>query len=817
MRKSILYLIYAAALLVLLYFTSVLNAAMSFIAKVTAPIQCQDIILFSIGLVLMILVEVLRRKYPLPKPKPRISDTPPYPLYNDQPTHLDTYGRTATANLLISKIFSTFHSEQRKGAEGSIVININEAYGFGKTFFLKLIESKLSSDYQGQNILINFRPWLCDSEQAIIRELFTQLRNSLDIATLRSDIMKYLQLLLLQSKEFAPFEIKPLYSLLPDPLRDNSLQQLHDSIKHGLQTIDRPIIITIDDVDRLHDKELTAVLKLIRDTADFPNIFYIVAADNEYLKLMLEHQGVKQPEVFLQKFFNLDFLLPAHESVPIARLKEELCQVLNKYGYDSSTISQVIMPLSQFPRLNKIFTNMREVYRFLNIYSSSLDMLQAYDNLNAIDPYELFCLTIIRHLRTDVYKKLRDQNDEFLEVISRDNIDSRYHLKEDVNIDKIRRTKEILRNIAQARGGSPSKEEKEREREKAEKRSLNDAIALNEVSYDEIVAIMLDSLFGRVDQRGENSICRINAYFLYFSGRIESNKLTMAQTIDIIRKKQPDYEKALQQLLESNRSNALFNNFSFAYHSAQIDKIDALRKFYTLLKFQHNYRKEHDPTMRSAFEEYISRYHDSYFTFLYELYGRHSENSREEKDSATEALMDFCRTEPDLHLIALTIYIFSSRLDDFSVGDRNFIVQAMSTISDRLIQEKMANRHITDVKAETFETIRLLKDEFSIKDSWLKKFQEFLCQDEKRCRQWLGSMVNIYSNGNVDWNYHRHDAILGEYANSGEELLEAIKQKFPDCSEAIEELKFLQKHTSLDGIISKDSKYMELAREAYAQ
>lgn len=426
MKKSTLY-IYAIVLLALLYFDKVLTLVMSAICYIIAPIHCIGILLSFTGLILIITVEILRHHYFIRRPKLSISTSDAYPLYNDQPSNIDSYERSTSARLLISKIFSTFTTQQQQGSDGALVININETYGAGKTTFLKIIEQELDTSHHDKYALINFRPWLCESEQAIIRELFTLLGNQMNIDSVKSDLRQYLHLLLLQTEQIVPAGLKPFYAFIPHKLSNKTLQQLHDDIKTSLKHIEYPIIVTIDDVDRLQEKELTAVLKLIRDTADFPNIFYIVAADNSHLEVMLRNQGIENPAVYLHKFFNLDFLLPAHESVPAKILRKELDCILRKYGYSLKVVSTSLMMLLQIPHLNKIFVNLRDVYRFLNIYTSSLDLLYLNNNLSHIDPYELFCLTIIRHLRIDIYKKLRDRNDELLEVVYQ-GLDSYYRM-----------------------------------------------------------------------------------------------------------------------------------------------------------------------------------------------------------------------------------------------------------------------------------------------------------------------------------------------------------------------------------------------------
>ena len=65
MKRHILYSLYIAVLLALLYFDKVLTFVMNIICKLTHPIQCSGIVLCAIGTVVVIAIEILRRKYPI--------------------------------------------------------------------------------------------------------------------------------------------------------------------------------------------------------------------------------------------------------------------------------------------------------------------------------------------------------------------------------------------------------------------------------------------------------------------------------------------------------------------------------------------------------------------------------------------------------------------------------------------------------------------------------------------------------------------------------------------------------------------------------
>lgn len=810
MNKPTRIIAYILILLSILYISKVGPFIMSALTSITAPIHCRGIILATIAAIIFFLIEILLDKYPIPNPKRIKRPTTTTPLYSDQPTSEDKYGRDTSAFLLVQKIFSTFNASQAD--KGSFVININEAYGFGKTSFLHIFAKHLQAQQQPY-LFIDYRPWLCENEQAIVKEFFTLLSSNLKDTSLNDDIKQYTSLLLDESSKLAPWWAKIPLTLFAKTIKPNSLKETHDRIKASLQDIDRPIIVTIDDVDRLQEKELTAVLKLIRDTADFPNIFYVVAADNTHLEMMLSKMGIQNPKNYLKKFFNLDYLLPAHESVPTKILQSELEKILKSYSYPHNLIVSALMMFQRLPNMDKAYVNMREVYRFLNAYTSSLDILQHNGNLHLVDPYELFCLTIIRHLRLDIYKKLRDRNDEFLEVINR-SLDACFHLKDDFNIVKIQRNKTILQHMDASRKDLPSTEERKQRQAEAEKLTLDDAVRLTETSRDKMVAFILDHLFSNVDNRDERSICRCNVYFLYFSGKVESTKLTTAESIDILKMSQPTYESALNSLFKSNKADAFISNFSYAYHQTNIGKEDAMKKFYTLLKWQFNYNSSLGKQLFDTFEDYINKGHESFIYFLFELYGRDSNDDQRQVDKATEdSLRSYCESEPDINMLTLAFFIFSQRLGNFRFG-REFVNPMLNSLADRLIKERMNGINpLHDVDESTFNTMILLKDEFATNKQWDAKLEQFLCEDKNRCMQWLSSMISFYSNGHIDWNYRHHVAIMGEYADSGDHLMESIKQKFPDYSKVAEELMSFQNYRSLSGLTLSNSKYIQMARE----
>lgn len=308
------------------------------------------------------------------------------PFYFDSPTSSDLFNRKSYAKLLLDKIYSSFSNQERN--YHSFVIHIGEHYGQGKTSFLMMLDEEIKNR-KVPVINIHFEPWLCDTEIGIVNEFFDSFRIEVGeyLPRLNRPMRQYLKLLL----ETFKYEANG-FSLSFSPFLEgkSTLKSTHDLIKDELMTIDRPVIITIDDVDRLQDKELMMVLKIIRDTADFPNVFYIVAADNLHLKRMLNSLNIDNAEEYLKKFFNLEFQLLANENVAFEELLKLLDRKYQELAIDIKTRAWYISQIRNVVYIRDAFSNMRDVYRFVNSYFLAIDSMQDIRQLNLFD---LFLLT----------------------------------------------------------------------------------------------------------------------------------------------------------------------------------------------------------------------------------------------------------------------------------------------------------------------------------------------------------------------------------------------------------------------------------------
>lgn len=339
------------------------------------------------------------------------------------------------------------------------------------------------------------------------------------------------------------------------------MKETHDKIRDELQKIDRPVIITIDDVDRLQSKELMMVLKLIRDTADFPNVFYIIAADNIHLKKMLNIQHIDDAETYLEKFFNLEFQLPANENVAFNEL---LNLITDKYkALQIENADDYIKQITNVPYIKNVFPNLRDVYRFVNIYFLAIDSISDAIKLNMFD---LFLLNIIQMQNLEFYMQLRDNSLNIFNVIKSGN-DIKLVWRDDLNIVEQHNRKEIFKRLERIKAEDGEKREQKEEEEK-QKRILDftEIEESTKITSDKIVPEIMNILFGDSSNRvvEENRISRYNMYFRYFANTEASYMVSRMEVVAMLNSEENAYRKDLDNIFKQKRDEMFLSEYTNA-------------------------------------------------------------------------------------------------------------------------------------------------------------------------------------------------------------------------------------------------------------
>ncbi|MES2827103.1 MAG: P-loop NTPase fold protein [Bacteroidota bacterium] len=215
----------------------------------------------------------------------------------------DSLNRRSFARRIAEKI----QSKPLLDNAGALAIGITGEWGSGKSSFKNLIKNSLYTD---NRIIIEFNPWRSSSSEKIIEDFFELLIAKLKVydQNLSANIYSYAKTLTSIDENIFTKSAQAISDLFETANKN----EIYDSINDSIKRINKQIIIFIDDLDRLDNKEITEVLRIIRNTANFNNVVYVVAYDRGYVLEAVKAFNQSNYRAFLEKIFQFEFALPLY-------------------------------------------------------------------------------------------------------------------------------------------------------------------------------------------------------------------------------------------------------------------------------------------------------------------------------------------------------------------------------------------------------------------------------------------------------------------------------------------------------------------------
>ena len=282
-------------------------------------------------------------------------------------------------------------------------------WGSGKTVFLRYIETKLREKHQE---VIWFNPWKCQSIQQINIDFFNLLTGVLKQydSSLAKPILKYSDLL--DSVE-APKIVEYIINLFSS--QEDSMSELKDHIIESLSEIKVPIYILIDDLDRMDADEILTVIGLLRNTANFPYLKYVVGCDRDYLLEKLKEKNIDQD--YLQKIFMAEFYLP--EIYAVAPYYEECRKDIEKMTQDDSVHNFFEVLYGNKPSIiNQVLGNVRQAKRFARELVLDWEFAKKNSTGRQLEILfeDYFWIELLKYHNQSDYDKLQNNPSDFFDT-----------------------------------------------------------------------------------------------------------------------------------------------------------------------------------------------------------------------------------------------------------------------------------------------------------------------------------------------------------------------------------------------------------------
>lgn len=312
----------------------------------------------------------------------------------------DELGRSPVAHDFAQSIRELDTSE-------GLVVGVLGPWGHGKSSFINLMREEFEAS--PTLTVVDFNPWMFSGSNQLVNFFFTEIGAELNVDN-QSRFGK-------TADWFAKYAgvLKPVSQIIPVPgaalagdalvatiqgVADTtnaarSATKIRQKITEELRSLKQPIVIVIDDIDRLTTTEIREIFKLVRLTASFPNLIYILAFDRERVEQALTEDGIPG-RAYLEKIVQLSFDVP---QAPVKLLRAQVTKELTRILASSAETSPDESRWSDvyFAIIDPLLTNMRDVTRYAISSRATIRSLG-----KEIDLVDLLAMEAIRVFRPEL-------------------------------------------------------------------------------------------------------------------------------------------------------------------------------------------------------------------------------------------------------------------------------------------------------------------------------------------------------------------------------------------------------------------------------
>lgn len=306
----------------------------------------------------------------------------------------DTLGRLPYAQRAAELVHTT-HS-----FESSAVFGLSGPWGSGKTSLVNMIVEELQGAH-AKWAVARFTPWATSDVSGLLAEFYSSLAEALP----KKKGQQVRRALAVTASVAAPAaNLIPIAGsaaaegvrLAGDALaKSPSWQVAFSKASEELKELQKPILVVVDDIDRLHGDELLALLKVVRLLGRFDGVQYLLAYDDETLYRSMTASSAVNPhdgsaERFMEKIVQYPlFVPPLLRHQQISRLNVGLTRVSRGTVDDGSSDRRLSGLVDCFTDL---LTTPRAIDRYFAQLQHHIPLLPP----DEVDDEDVQLLTLIR-------------------------------------------------------------------------------------------------------------------------------------------------------------------------------------------------------------------------------------------------------------------------------------------------------------------------------------------------------------------------------------------------------------------------------------
>jgi predicted KAP-like P-loop ATPase len=296
-------------------------------------------------------------------------------------------------------------------------------WGSGKSSLLNLVRERVNGFTEWE--VVEFNPWVLSDLESIIRNFFGTLISAIPKDTQQEQLRKKLARYATSVSPYAGIlqvpgiqldkALEQLAALLAG---DESLANQRKQVEEALTSFAKPILITIDDIDRLQPDELVLLFKLVRLVGRLPNVYYLLAFDERtVLDVLMESPIARNKELralsYLEKIVQVRLdLPPLHEQSASNLVERALERTLTANSLTLSEDDIHRFALLYQRHVYSDLTEPRHIKRMFGQVEALLSLVAS--EVNTVD---FVLLTYLRTIYPQLYKRLYAEKDQLVPTV----------------------------------------------------------------------------------------------------------------------------------------------------------------------------------------------------------------------------------------------------------------------------------------------------------------------------------------------------------------------------------------------------------------
>ena len=326
----------------------------------------------------------------------------------------DFLDRRGFAEHFVSSLLSHDHSQ-------GLVFAVTGPWGAGKTSFLKLVQSAIEDR---QNDYFLFNPWLFTGAENLIsiffQEVGRQVRYFRHSTKAGSSLISFGNFLMSMGRVVPTFGTAwdlPAWATFGIPTilaatvklwgrirghRHSSLSEQKNRLEMQLKKLQKPLIIAIDDVDRLSNAEIAEIFRLVRLVGNLPNVVYLLAFDRLRVEQALTDLNFDGRR-YVEKIVLATVDLPEISRDTLQEQTRQELEALLKIHGVVGVVNDGLLPHSFHDILKPQIKNLRDMRRYLSALHFALPVTRgkvAVADVIALEGIRAFLPDLFAEIRT---------------------------------------------------------------------------------------------------------------------------------------------------------------------------------------------------------------------------------------------------------------------------------------------------------------------------------------------------------------------------------------------------------------------------------